>query len=99
MKYLLLAGALLAVTGTAQAEIPFLNATCPKGVQVHADENGPITINGKEAKLKTLNDNAYEASDANITLSLTINPDGTPLVSYTGKDKTHGVCQVDVEDD
>lgn len=99
MKYLLMAGALLAVSGTAMADIPFLDATCPGKVQVHADQDGPITINGKEAKLKTLNDNAYEATDGNVVISLTVDADGTPTVSYTGKNKAHGICQVDVQDD
>ncbi|WP_236179060.1 MULTISPECIES: hypothetical protein [Pseudomonas] len=93
MKRLLL-GILLMSSGLAQAQIPLLNATCPGNIEVHADKGGPIYINGKEGKLKKFNDNAFEAKGSGVTISLTIMPDGSPDVSYTGKNKAHGVCQV-----
>ncbi|MEG1038989.1 MAG: hypothetical protein RSE94_03605 [Pseudomonas sp.] len=93
MKRLLLV-ALQAASGAAQAGIPLLNATCPGNIEVHADQGGPIYINGKEGKLKKFNDNAFEARSEGVTISLTIMPDGTPDVSYTGKNKANGVCQL-----
>ncbi len=78
----------------AFAAIPLVNATCPGNIDVHADQGGPIYLNGKEAKLKVFNDNYYEAHGEGITLSLSINPDGTPSVSYTGKHGANGVCTV-----
>ncbi|APE99045.1 TPA: hypothetical protein ACHTCR_000865 [Pseudomonas putida] len=93
MKRLLL-GILLLASGTAHAGIPLLNATCPGNIEVHADKGGPIYINGKEGKLKKFNDNYYEAKGSGLTVSLSINPDGSPDVSYTGKNKANGVCQV-----
>ncbi|MFP0198716.1 hypothetical protein ACKJSM_26590 [Pseudomonas sp. PHC1] len=93
MKRLLL-GILLMSSGLAQAQILLLNATCPGNIEVHADKGGPIYINGKEGKLKKFNDNAFEAKGSGVTISLTIMPDGSPDVSYTGKNKAHGVCQV-----
>ena len=51
----LMIGALLAVSGAAQAGIPLVNATCPGNIEVHADKGGPIYINGKEGKLKRFN--------------------------------------------
>ena len=41
---------LLALAGSAHAGIPFVNATCPGNIEVHADEGGPIYVNGKELK-------------------------------------------------
>ncbi len=81
---------------TAHAGIPQLNATCPGNLEVHADEGGPIYINGNESKLKKFNDNAFEATDVNskVTISLTIQPDGTPDISYTGPGRTSGVCAI-----
>ncbi|OWQ33397.1 hypothetical protein [Pseudomonas sp. DrBHI1] len=97
MKRLVL-GTLLVVSGAAQAGIPLVNATCPGNIEVHADKGGPIYINGKEAKLKKFNDNYFEAKGGDVTISLSINPDGSPSVSYTGKKRANGVCQVKSED-
>lgn len=79
----------------ARADIPLLNATCPGQVEVHADEGGPVYVNGKEARLKRFNDNYYEARSGNLTISLTIRPDGSSDVSYTRKGGANGVCQVE----
>lgn len=78
----------------ARAEIPLLNATCPGKIEVHADRGGPVYINGKEAKLKKINDNYFEAKGAGVTISLSISPDGTPSISYTGKGGANGVCSL-----
>lgn len=86
--------AALLIPGTAFAKIPLVNGNCPGGIDVHADEGGPIYLNGKEAKLKVFNQNYYEAKGAGITLSLAIQPDGTPLLSYTGPKGANGICQV-----
>lgn len=78
----------------ALAKVPFFNATCPMNIEVHADEGGPIYINGKEGKLKIFNANAYEATHDHVTISVTINPDGTPMVSYTARGGANGICTV-----
>lgn len=81
-------------TSMAQAAVPFMNATCPGGIEVHADEGGPIYINGEEARLKRFSDSAYEARADRVTITLTIRPDGSPEVSYAGRGGANGVCQV-----
>lgn len=93
IAFSILALAAFAATPAAAA-IPLVNATCPGNIEVHADQGGPIFLNGKEAKLKVFNENYYEAHGEGITLSLSINPDGTPSVSYTGKHGANGVCTV-----
>jgi hypothetical protein len=80
--------------GTAKAGIPLFNGSCPGGIEVHADEGGAVYLNGKEAKLKKFNNNFYEAKGAGITLSISLNPDETVSLSYTGKHGTNGVCAV-----
>ncbi|MBE1208345.1 hypothetical protein [Aminobacter carboxidus] len=80
--------------GPAFSAVPFFNATCPMGIEVHADQGGPIYINGKEAKLKVFNANYYEASHDHVTISLSINPDGTPDVSYTARGGANGICTI-----
>jgi len=98
MKRLLLGAVLFSTVGLANAGIPLVNATCPGGIEVHADEGGPVYINGKEAKLKKFNDNYFEAKGSGVTVSLTINPDETLGVSYTGKGGANGVCELTEQD-
>ncbi|MEC6742526.1 hypothetical protein [Pseudomonas qingdaonensis] len=98
MKQLLLGALLVSAAGIAHADIPLLNATCPGNIEVHADEGGPIYINGKEATLKKFNDNYFEAKGSGITVSLTISPNGSPDVSYTGKNRANGVCELADQD-
>lgn len=94
MRNILILSAVLGFGTAAQAAVPFLNATCGDGTEVHADQGGPVYINGKQAKLKKYNDNAYDAIVGHITISLTVNPDGSPTVTYTGKGGANGVCKV-----
>lgn len=93
-----LAAALLstAFAAPAMAAVPFFNASCPGGIDVHADEGGPVYVQGREATLKRFNDRYFEARDAksDITLSISSNNDGTPQVSYTGRGGANGICQV-----
>lgn len=83
-----------APAGTARPRIPLFNATCPGGIEVHADEGGPVFFNGKETQLKKFNDNYFEAKGSDITLSITINPDGSASLSYTGKGRANGICTI-----
>lgn len=80
----------------AHAGLSQMNATCPGNIEVHVDEGGPVYINGKEAVLKRTNDNYFEAKDAKlgVTISISKNPDGSSDVSYTGKNRANGMCQV-----
>ncbi|MDI9237456.1 hypothetical protein QLQ15_00835 [Lysobacter sp. LF1] len=91
-----LLAAMLVAAPAANAAIPLLNAECPGGLSVHADEGGPVYVNGKEAKLKRFNDNYFEAKDAKtgVTVSISRTPDGSTSVSYTGPGKKNGVCEV-----
>lgn len=85
-----------AFAAPAMAAVPFFNASCPGGIDVHADEGGPVYVQGREATLKRFNDRYFEARDAksDITLSISSNNDGTPQVSYTGRGGANGICQV-----
>jgi hypothetical protein len=94
MRLVLAATMLSLIATAAHAKIPFMNATCPGEIEVHADEGGPVYINGKEAKLNISNANYYEAHGSDVTISVSINPDGSPAVSYTGKGGANGICQV-----
>ena len=76
--------------------LQLVNATCPGNIAVHSDRGGPVYINGKEAQLKKFNENYFEARDAatSTVVSINNNPDGSVGVSYTGKNRANGICQV-----
>jgi len=78
--------------GVPAGGIPFFNAACGNGVELHADQGGPIYINGNEASLKKFNDNYYEASYGDVTISLAINPDGSPNIGASWRGGGNGVC-------
>ena len=80
--------------GQAVAAVPLLNATCPGNTDVHADAGGPVYLNGKETKLKVVNQNFYEATGSGVTLSIIINPDGSASISYAKKGGGNGVFTV-----
>lgn len=78
----------------ARAAVPMFNATCPGGLDVHADAGGPVYVNGRETALKRFNEDYYEARDgaSTVTLSISRAPDGTASVSYTSANGTSGTC-------
>jgi len=80
--------------GTAHAGVPIFSAECPTGINVDADRKGTVRINGKKAKVKKVNNEYYEARGAGVTISVAINPDKSLTVSYTGKHRANGMCQV-----
>lgn len=80
----------------ARAGIPLFNGTCPGGLDVHADEGGPVYVDGRETQLKRFNDNYYEARDAEsgVTVSISRTPDGEVDLSYTGRGGANGTCNL-----
>jgi hypothetical protein len=80
--------------GKSSGGLPFFNATCPGAIDVHAEEGGYVYFNGKQATLKKINREYYEAAGSGITLSIAINPDETVTLTYTGKHGANGVCEV-----
>ena len=85
----------LSLAAPASAAIPFFNASCPGGLDIHADAGGPVYVDGRETTLKRFSETYYEARDkqTGTTLSISSN-DGTPQVSYTGRGGANGVCQL-----
>ena len=60
--------------------------------RIYAGQLAVLRRNGTEAKLQVFNENYYEAKHNHTTISLTINPDGTPDVSYTGQHGAKDFC-------
>lgn len=92
----LYAGVLAGIPSLAVADVPFFNATCPGHIEVHADEGGPVYLNGSEAQLHRFNSSYYEATHGPMTVSIAVNPDGSIGVSYTRRGGGNGMCQVNV---
>lgn len=88
------AGAATAAAGSPDDGLPRVNATCPLGISVHADQNGPVFINAQEAELEKFSESFYEARKDDITISLSINPDRTVSVSYDKRGAGNGICTV-----
>lgn len=90
---LIIGGLLLAASAqSAAAAVPTLNMICGTEIEVHADEGGPVYIGGEEAKLNVVNENYAEASLNGTTVSIAINTDGSPNVSYTASGGVNGIC-------
>jgi hypothetical protein len=96
MKYAYYAAALLifATASTAVAKIPRLDAKCGDDITVHAEEGGPILIDGKDSKIKTIDENNSEARDHKILITLVIGADGSPALTYARKNGPSGDCEV-----
>lgn len=77
------------VAFSASAALPLFNGKGAPG-DVHIDKNGPVYLNGKEMKLKKVNENYYEATGQGVVLSIAVTPDGNASVSWTGKKRAHG---------
>jgi hypothetical protein len=81
------------LVGPALAEIPFLNATCPTGIDVHADQGGAVYINGEEATVQSFSDSYYEAKSGGTYVEIGVEG-GSVSVTYTAPGGANGVCQV-----
>lgn len=94
---LLAATALLALPCALQARaaLPMLNGTSPGAREVHADDGGPVYVNGRETRLKRFNDDYVEAHDpaCGVTLSITTSAGGVQM-SHTGQGDANGVCSI-----
>lgn len=82
------------MVGTASADIPVFVATCPTDINVDSGRTGIVYINGNKANVKKFNDNYYEAKSGHVTISVSVNPNKAPDISYTGRGHANGICQV-----
>lgn len=93
MNKLLFAAALLAMGSAHAASLPKFEVTCPTDLAVRADAGGPVFINDKKAILSKFSEQYYEAKGQGVTLSISIAADGSPTVTYTGKQGANGICE------
>lgn len=84
---------LLGLSIPAQAAAPKFTGSCPTGISVKSNGSGTIKINGKKAKVTTLNDSAWTARAGGVTLDISQDASGLQML-YTAKGGANGVCQV-----
>jgi hypothetical protein len=66
---------------------------CPTDVRVETDKSGRAYVGGQRASVRASNANYYELKGAGIVVSVARDASGL-IVSYTGKNRANGVCQV-----
>ncbi|MRR06431.1 MAG: hypothetical protein EG828_05720 [Deltaproteobacteria bacterium] len=94
MNTLLLVLVAILMAGTAGAATPLFAAKCTKGLNVDSNKKGQVYINGKLAKIIKRPDGQITARSGGVWIDITPKGDQPPLVTYTAKDKTTGVCEV-----
>jgi hypothetical protein len=95
MRILPAAAVLTMIAGTAHADIPFFTATCPGGIAVHAEEGGPVTVDGAEADVLSETKYGVEVRQGDVTVVMMIKPDGSLSVTVPQPDGGTGVCLID----
>ena len=93
MNKLPFAATLLAMGSAHAASLPKFEVTCPTDLAVRADAGGPVHINDRQAVLSKFSEQYYEAKGQGVTLSISIAADGSPTVTYTGKQGANGICE------
>ena len=94
MKRLLLAAVATLVAGVANAGVPLFAARCPAGLNVDTNLEGKVYVNGKVASLINRPDGQITARSEGAYIDITPQGDEPPLVTYTARDKSTGVCEI-----
>lgn len=94
MKKILLTVAATLVAGTASAAVPIFAAKCGQNINVDSDAKGHVRVNGKVAKLIKRPDGQITAQSGGVYVDITPQGNEAPRVTYTGKDKSTGTCEI-----
>lgn len=94
MKRSIVAVAATLLAGTAGANVPLFAAKCPTGITADSNTKGQVYVNGKVAKLIKRPDGQITAQSGGVYVDITPKGDQPPVVHYTAKDKTNGLCEV-----
>ncbi|WP_368163655.1 hypothetical protein [Aeromonas sp. R6-2] len=94
MKKILLAVAATLMVGTASAAVPIFAAKCGQNINVDSDAKGHVRVNGKVAKLIKRPDGQITAQSGGVYVDITPQGNEAPRVTYTGKDKSTGTCEI-----
>ena len=94
MNKLFLSAAAILVAQSLSANVPLFAAKCPTGITTDSSAKGQVYINGKVAKLIKRPDGQITAVSSGIYIDITPKGSEPPFITYTGKDKSNGVCEI-----
>jgi len=94
LKRLFLAVAAVLVAGSAAAQVPLFAAKCPSGITADSNTKGQVYVNGKVAKLIKRPDGQITAQSGGVYVDITPQGNEPPRVTYTGRDKSSGLCEI-----
>lgn len=68
------------------------NFSCGKTGGTYSDGKGGVWVNGQKATIKQSSPTYWEATNGKTVISIVRSADGNPEISFTGPNRTHGVC-------
>lgn len=68
------------------------NFSCGKTGGTYSDGKGGVWVNGQKATIKQSSPTYWEATSGKTVISIVRSADGNPEISFTGPNRTHGVC-------
>jgi hypothetical protein len=94
MKRLSIAIAASLLAGSASAGVPLFAAKCGPDLNVDTNTKGQVYMNGKVAKVTKRPDGQISANSHGMWVDITPQGQQPPRVTYTGKDKSVGDCEI-----
>jgi len=68
------------------------NFSCGKTGGTYSDGKGGVWVNGQKATIEQNSPTYWEATSGKTVISIMRSEDGNPEISFTGPNRTHGVC-------
>lgn len=93
IRQLLVIAAATAAT-SAYAALPLFAAKCGPNLNVDTSTKGQIYMNGKVAKVIKRPDGQITGNSAGAYVDITPRGNEEPMVTYTARDKSNGVCEI-----
>ena len=79
---------------SAYAAVPLFAAKCGPNLNVDTNTKGQIYMNGRVAKLIKRPDGQITGNSAGAYVDITPNGSEPPMVTYTARDKSNGMCEI-----
>lgn len=88
---IIIAFAVLPLPTLAAPPLAF-NFSCGKTTGTYSDGKGGVWVNGQKATIEQSSPTYWEATSGKTVISIMRSADGNPEISFTGPNRTHGVC-------
>ncbi|WP_409301649.1 hypothetical protein [Pseudomonas sp. KCJK8993] len=78
------------MSGAACAEgVPLSDVACPGNLAVGADQDGPVSINGKTMQSSAEDDRHFQARTPQASLSISVEDNESVTVKYSARHSPH----------